>query len=139
MRARTLPKILEHSEPPGYRQKQPRPRKKLEAYVGRIEQILKGDQALPRKQRHTAKRTWERSSEQITDTFTDSGHSARRNSLLLKQLKLQARVGIQKPGWPNPPGNRCRGIISWPAGMWASTAGRTVSTIQIGAAIPSRN
>jgi transposase len=28
--------------------------------VGRIEQILKEDQALPRKQRHTAKRIWER-------------------------------------------------------------------------------
>jgi transposase len=31
-----------------------------DAYVGRIEQILKEDQALPRKQRHTAKRIWER-------------------------------------------------------------------------------
>ena len=29
-------------------------------YVGRIEQILQEDQALPRKQRHTAKRIWGR-------------------------------------------------------------------------------
>src|SRR5919201_1485409 len=56
----TLKKILEHSEPPGYRQQQPRPRKKLGPYLGRIEQILKEDQAMPRKQRHTAKRLWER-------------------------------------------------------------------------------
>jgi len=56
----TLKKILAHSEPPGYRQKQPRPQKKLGAFLERIRQILKEDQALPRKQRHTAKRIWER-------------------------------------------------------------------------------
>lgn len=56
----TLKKILAHSEPPGYRQATPRPRKKLGAYVERIQQILKEDQAMPRKQRHTAKRIWER-------------------------------------------------------------------------------
>jgi len=56
----TLQKILTHSEPPGYRQHRPRGRKKLGAYLARIEQILKEDQAMPRKQRHTAKRIWER-------------------------------------------------------------------------------
>ena len=57
----TLKKILEHSEPPGYRQQAPRPRKKLGPYLERIQQeFLKEDQAMPRKQRHTAKRIWER-------------------------------------------------------------------------------
>jgi transposase len=56
----TLQKVLAHSEPPGYRQHHPRQRHKLGAYLPRIEQILKEDQALPRKQRHTAKRIWER-------------------------------------------------------------------------------
>src|ERR1035438_8914565 len=60
MHWRTLRKMLKHSEPPGYQQSKPRTKKKLEAYVGRIEQILKEDQAMPRKQRHTAKRIWER-------------------------------------------------------------------------------
>jgi transposase len=60
MHWRTLRKILTHSEPPGYRQSQPRARKKLGAYEGRIEQILKEDREMPRKQRHTAKRIWER-------------------------------------------------------------------------------
>lgn len=60
MHRRTLKKILTHSEPPGYQQRRPRARKKLGAYEGRIEQILKEDQTLPRKQRHTAKRIWER-------------------------------------------------------------------------------
>ena len=56
----TLKKILEHSEPPGYRQRQKRQRKKLEPYLPKIEQFLQEDKALPRKQRHTAKRIWER-------------------------------------------------------------------------------
>ena len=42
----TLKKILAHSEPPGYRQQQPRPQKKLGPFVERIKQILKEDQAM---------------------------------------------------------------------------------------------
>jgi len=56
----TLKKILTHGEPPGYRQRKPRPKTKLGPYLKRVEQILKADQAMPRKQRHTAKRLWER-------------------------------------------------------------------------------
>jgi len=60
MHWRTLQKILAHSEPPGYRQETPRVKRKLGDYLVRIEQILKEDQGMPRKQRHTAKRIWER-------------------------------------------------------------------------------
>ena len=56
----TLKKMLTHPEPPGYRQRKTRPQQKLGPYQERIEQILKADQLLPRKQRHTAKRIWER-------------------------------------------------------------------------------
>jgi transposase len=56
----TLKKILEHSQPPGCRQQQPRRETKLGPYLERLRQILKGDRAMPRKQRHTAKRIWER-------------------------------------------------------------------------------
>ena len=57
---KTLKKILGHSESPGYRQRVPRAKKKLGPYLERIGQILKEDKALPKKQRHTAKRIWER-------------------------------------------------------------------------------
>jgi len=57
---RTLKKVLHHSEPPGYRQVAPREKKKLGPYLGRMEQILKEDKALPKKQRHTAKRIFQR-------------------------------------------------------------------------------
>jgi transposase len=56
----TLKKILEHSEPPGYRIETPRPKPKIGPYLERIAQIIKEDKALPKKQRHTAKRIYER-------------------------------------------------------------------------------
>jgi len=56
----TLRKILEHSEPPGYRIETPRPKPKIGPYLERIAQIIKADKALPKKQRHTAKRIYER-------------------------------------------------------------------------------
>ena len=60
MHWKTLKKILTHPEPPGYRQRKVRPQQKLGPDQERREQILKEDQLLPRKQRHTAKRVWER-------------------------------------------------------------------------------
>jgi len=60
MHWKTLQKMLTHPEPPGYRQRKVRAQPKLGPYQERIEQILKEDQLLPRKQRHTAKRVWER-------------------------------------------------------------------------------
>jgi transposase len=56
----TLKKILSHSEPPGYRLKNPRPKPKIGAYLERIAQIIEEDKALPKKQRHTAKRIYDR-------------------------------------------------------------------------------
>ena len=56
----TLTKILAHSEPPGYRQARARPKRKLEPFLPVIHEILKQDQHAPRKQRHTAKRIFDR-------------------------------------------------------------------------------
>lgn len=56
----TLKKILAHAEPPGYRQSQARPKRKLEPFLPIIQQILTEDRQAPKKQRHTAKRIFER-------------------------------------------------------------------------------
>jgi transposase len=56
----TLEKILAHSEPPGYQLKQLREKPKLGPYVDRIRVILRQDKQIPKKQRHTAKRIFER-------------------------------------------------------------------------------
>jgi transposase len=56
----TLKKILAHDEPPGYRQSQPRAKRKLAAFLPIIQQILEDDRQAPKKQRHTAKRIFQR-------------------------------------------------------------------------------
>jgi transposase len=56
----TLKKVLEHPEPPGYRRAKPRPEPKIGPYVGWIEAMLDADRAMPKKQRHTAQRIFER-------------------------------------------------------------------------------
>ncbi len=56
----TVRKMLRYSAPPGYRRQQPARRPKLDAWVGAIDQILEDDKARGKKQRHTAKRIFER-------------------------------------------------------------------------------
>ena len=56
----TASKMLAYSVPPGYRRKSPPRRPKLEAYTGVIDRILEDDHRVPKKQRHTAKRIYER-------------------------------------------------------------------------------
>src|ERR1700727_1159488 len=56
----TLRKILHHSEPPGYRRAVARPTSKLDPFRPVIHQILEDDKKAPRKQRHTARRIFER-------------------------------------------------------------------------------
>ena len=60
LQLRTLQEILEHAEPPGYRQKQPRRKVKLEGYLPIIEQIINDDKSAPRKQGHTVRRIFDR-------------------------------------------------------------------------------
>ena len=56
----TVGKMLAYSLPPGYRRQQPVRRPKLGPWQGVIDAILEEDQRRPRKQRHTAKRIFER-------------------------------------------------------------------------------
>ena len=56
----TVRKMLTFSVPPGYRRTKPPSRPKLEAFTAIIDAILEADRASPPKQRHTAKRIYER-------------------------------------------------------------------------------
>ena len=56
----TVKKMLRHSEPPGYRRHQPPRRPKLDPFTGIIDHILEEDRTVHRKQRHTAKRIFDR-------------------------------------------------------------------------------
>src|SRR5262249_13955537 len=57
---RTVAKMLAFSVPPGYRRSRPAARPKLDPFTGIIDAILAADEGRPRKQRHTAKRIFER-------------------------------------------------------------------------------
>ena len=56
----TVRKMTAYSAPPGYRRQVPPRRPKLESFTGVIDRILESDLSVPRKQRHTAKRIFER-------------------------------------------------------------------------------
>jgi len=56
----SVAKMLAYSEPPGYRRTSPIKRPKLDPYVAQIDSWLAEDKTRPRKQRHTAKRIFER-------------------------------------------------------------------------------
>ena len=56
----TVRKMLRYRLPPGYRRAKPIRCPKLDAFTRVIDQILTDDQQRPKKQRHTAKRIWER-------------------------------------------------------------------------------
>jgi transposase len=60
----TVRKMQHYSVPPGYQRKKPVRRPKLGPWVGVIDQILKDDESRPKKQRHTAKRIWDRLKEE---------------------------------------------------------------------------
>ena len=81
MHWKTLRKILSHGAPPGYANTQPRPKTKLGPYIDRIQQILEADKKAPAKQRHTAKRIYERLIEEgFTGKYTivkDAVHELR--------------------------------------------------------------
>jgi len=56
----TVRKMMAYSVPPGYRRQAPVRRPKLDAFIAVIDRWLDADRAVPRKQRHTAKRVFDR-------------------------------------------------------------------------------
>ena len=56
----TVRKMLRYAVPPGYQRQQPVKRPKLGPWLGVIDAILEEDKQRPAKQRHTAKRIFDR-------------------------------------------------------------------------------
>ena len=56
----TVRKMLRYAVPPGYRREQPVKRPRLGPWLGVIDAILEEDKTQPPKQRHTAKRIFDR-------------------------------------------------------------------------------
>lgn len=81
----TLKKILSMSEPPGYRLQKQRQRPKLGPYLDRIQQIIEEDRGVPVKQRHTAKRIFER----LKDEGYSGGYTQVKEAV--RQITLKSR------------------------------------------------
>jgi transposase len=96
MHWRTLEKILANPEPPPFRAPNPRARPKLGPYLDRIARILDEDAGSPRKQRHTAKRIFDR----IAAEGYEGGYTAVKKAVRgLKQIRSEVFVPlIHRPG-----------------------------------------
>jgi transposase len=94
---KTLQKILTYPEPPGYRRVKPPRRPTIEPVLPVIRQILDTDATAPRKQRHTAKRIWERLCEE---------HGFRGGYTSVKDAVRELKVGRKEVFLPlsHPPG-----------------------------------
>jgi transposase len=90
----TLEKILTHSSPPGYRLSKPRPEPKIGPFRERIAYILERDKETPKKQRHTAKRIFERLREEgYTGGYTQVKEAVR----ALKKTGSEVFVPLHHP------------------------------------------
>ena len=79
-------KMLRYAVPPGYRREQAVKRPKLGPWLGVIDAILKDDQNQPKKQRHTAKRIFDRLGEEHGYT---GGYTIVKDYVRLRKLRQQ--------------------------------------------------
>jgi len=82
----TLEKMLTHAEPPGYRMREPRKKRKLEPFLPIIHQMLEADKQAPKKQRHTATRIFHRLQE---EHGYEGGYTSVRDAVRLRRETLQ--------------------------------------------------
>jgi transposase len=84
---KTVGKMLEYSLPPGYQRRKPVRRPKLGPWQGVIDAILADDKSRPAKQRHTAKRIFER---------LRAEHGYAGGYTIVKDYVRQSRIGGQE-------------------------------------------
>ncbi|MBU6373920.1 MAG: IS21 family transposase [Alphaproteobacteria bacterium] len=95
---KTVDKCLAFSAPPGYRLGEPRRRPKIGPYLGVIEAILAADVDAPVKQRHTAKRIWER----LRDEHGFTGSYERVKEVVREHLRRRKEAFVPLA---HPPGH----------------------------------
>ena len=83
---KTVSKMLRYSVPPGYQRTQPIRKPKLGPWLGVIDAIVEQDQTQPKKQRHTAKRIFDRLREEHGYT---GGYTIVKDYVRLRRLRQQ--------------------------------------------------
>jgi transposase len=94
----TVRKMLAFAVPPGYRRATPPPRPKLGAFTAIIDQILAADRSAPPKQRHTAKRIFDR-------LRTEHGYAGSYTSVKAYVHEHRARAQEMFVPLAHPPGH----------------------------------
>lgn len=96
---KTIRRMLQFSLPPGYQRKKPVARPKLGPWLGVIDQILVDDQSQPKKQRHTAKRIWDRLKDEhgFTGGYTIVKDYVRQARLSHKEVFVPWRIRRETP------------------------------------------
>jgi transposase len=93
---KTLRKIRDNSQPPGYRRAARRSRSKIGPYLDRIKAIIEADKHAPRKQHHTAIKIWQiLQHEGFTGSYTIVKDAVRRINQASKEVFMPLS---QKPG-----------------------------------------
>ena len=104
----TVRKMLRYATPPGYRRRQPAQRPKLDPFTGIVDQILIDDQERPKKQRHTAKRIFDR----LRDEYDFTG-----GYTIVKDYVRDKKLGGQEMFVPlvHPPGDAQADLVRFAA------------------------
>jgi transposase len=92
---RTVDKVLEHVEPPGYRSRVRRAQPKLGPFIGLIDEMLEADRDAPPKQRHTARRIFHRLRDE--HDYRGSEVQVRRYVALTKRHAREVFVPLSHP------------------------------------------
>ncbi len=93
--AAVLDKILALPEPPGYRQRVERPKSKLGPFMGVVDAILEDDKQAPAKQRHTARRIFDRLRDE--HGYSGSEITVRRYVAVQKRTSAEVFVPLSQP------------------------------------------
>jgi len=83
---KTINKMLRYSQPPGYQRKEPVNKTKIGPFTSIIDKILEDDRRMPRKQRHTAKRIFERL---VTENSFSGGYTIVKDYVRQKSLRMK--------------------------------------------------
>ena len=96
---KTIRRMLQFSLPPGYQRKKPVARPKLGPWLGVIDQILVDDQSQRKKQRHTAKRIWDRLKDEhgFRGGYTIVKITCARRGSLTKRCSFPWRIRRETP------------------------------------------
>jgi transposase len=87
--------LVAPAEPPAYDRSTPRPCPAIDPYMDIVKQWLEGDETAPRKQRHTAKRVFDRLVDEYG--FTGSEVTVRRAVAKLRGKRVEAYVPLEAP------------------------------------------